>query len=94
MTMIQSFKHKGLRNFFETGAVSGINPSHARRLKIILQRLHAAVRAQDMNTQGMDFHKLRGNLVEFYSVSVNANWRVIFKFKFGHAQEVDYVDYH
>jgi proteic killer suppression protein len=71
--MIRSFKHKGLKRFFETGLTTGINAKHARRLKIVLQRLHAATYAQDMNTPGMDFHKLQGNLLEFCSVSVNAN---------------------
>lgn len=92
--MIYSFKHKGLRNFFETGTTAGINSLHAKRLKIILQRLHAAISPQDMNTPGMHFHKLIGSLSAFYSVSVSANWRVIFKFRDGQFEDVDYVDYH
>jgi toxin HigB-1 len=92
--MIQSFKHKGLKRFFEMGVISGINTSHIRRLKIILQRLNAATHPQDMDTPGMKFHKLLGDLSGFYSVSVNANWRIIFRFVVGHVTDVDYIDYH
>jgi toxin HigB-1 len=92
--MIKSWKHKGLRQFFETGRKSGIVASHEKRLKIILQRLSAAVVPEDMNTPGMQFHKLSHNLAGFYSVSVSGNWRVIFKFNNHDAIEVNYVDYH
>ena len=92
--MIKTWKHKGLRQFFETGNKSGVLAIHERRLKVILQRLSAATRPEDMNTPGMQFHKLAGNLAGFYSVSVSGNWRVIFKFVGQNAEEVNYVDYH
>ena len=92
--MIKSWKHKGLKKFFEQGILSGIRPEHAKKLKIILQRLSAAVRAEDMNTPAMRFHRLSGELKEFYSVLVNKNWRIIFKFEGQDAILVDYLDYH
>ena len=92
--MIKSWKHKGLKNFFDTGSKSGITASHEDRLKIILQRLNAASSPDDMNTPSMKFHKLLGELKGLYSVTVNKNWRVIFKFDGTNAVEVDYVDYH
>ena len=92
--MIKSWKHKGLRLFFETGKKSGILAVHEKRLKIILQRLNAAVNPDDMNTPSMKFHKLTGNLLGFYSVTVNANWRVIFGFSGQEVVDVDYLDYH
>jgi toxin HigB-1 len=30
----------------------------------------------------------------FHAVTVSANWRVIFRFEAGNAQNVDYLDYH
>lgn len=87
-------KHKGLKRFFDTGSKSGIIASHEKRLKIILQRLHAATKPEDMNTPMMRFHKLPGDRVGFHSVTVNGNWRVIFKFDSQDAVEVDYLDYH
>lgn len=92
--MIRTWKHKGLKLFFETGRKSGIVAAHERRLKIILQQLCAAIKPEDMNTPGMHFHKLTGNFSHFYSVSVNGNWRVIFKFNGEHAEDVNYIDYH
>ena len=92
--MIKSWKHKGLKIFFDTGDKSGITANHEKRLKIILQRLNAASSPDDMNTPGMKFHKLVGNLKGFYSVTVNGNWRVIFKFDSTNAINVNYIDYH
>lgn len=92
--MIKTWKHKGLKKFFETGSKSGIIAAHEKRLKIILQRLNAIVRPEDMNTPSMRFHKLVGSLAGFYSVTVNANWRVIFQFNGQDAEVVDYIDYH
>ena len=69
-------------------------PAHEKRLKIILQRLNAAIAAKDMNTPGMNFHELKGDLKGFCSVSVSGNWRVIFEFEDNDAHLVDYLDYH
>ena len=92
--MIISWKHKGLKKFFETGSKSGINAQHAKRLKIILQLLHAAVSFDDLNIPGMNFHSLKGKLKSFFAVSVSGNWRVIYKFINSDAADVDYIDYH
>ncbi len=92
--MIKSWKHKGLKLFFETGKKSGIFVAHEKKLKIILQRLNAAIKPDDMNTPSMKFHKLTGKLSGFHAVTVNANWRVIFGFQNQDAVDVDYIDYH
>lgn len=92
--MIKSWKHKGLKHFYETGSTKGIQSKHATRLKIILQRLDAAIEPSDLNLPGMQFHPLKGELNGHYAVSVNGNWRVIYKFESGHAILVDYLDYH
>ena len=92
--MIKSWKHKGLRDFFETGVMSGIQAAHKTRLKIILQRLSAAVKADDLNLPGMRFHPLIGKQKGYFSVTVSANWRVIYKFENNDAILVDYLDYH
>jgi len=92
--MIKSWKHKGLKLFYETGSARGIQVQHAVRLTIILQRLDAAIKPDDLNLPGMKFHSLKGQYKGYYSVSVNGNWRVIFKFENGHAILIDYLDYH
>ncbi len=92
--MIKSWKHKGLKQFYETGSLKGIQAKHQLRLKIILQRLDAAICSEDLNLPGMRWHELKGKLKNFYSVTVNGNWRVIYKFEGKDAILVDYLDYH
>jgi toxin HigB-1 len=92
--MIMSWKHKGLKLFFETGSIRGIQSKHKTRLKIILQRLHAATIADDLDLPGMRFHQLTEKLTGHFSVMVNANWRIVYKFEGQDAILVDYLDYH
>jgi proteic killer suppression protein len=47
-----------------------------------------------MDLPGFRLHPLKGQMKGFWAVAVRANWRVIFRFVEGHAEEVDYVDYH
>jgi proteic killer suppression protein len=92
--VIKSFKHKGVERFFTTGNKKGIQPDQARRLKLILFRLHTAEKIHDMNFPGSDLHQLKGKLKGLWAVKVSGNWRVIFRFERGNAWEVDYDDYH
>jgi len=92
--MIQSFKHKGLERFFVKGSTSGIQSAHSKRLRLILGWLHAATAPQDMNLPGLFFHQLSGEYRGRFSVRVNGNWRVTFKFDGPDASIVDYEDYH
>lgn len=91
---IRTFKNKGLKKFFDTGSKSGILPALAFKIELILDRLDAAVEPRDMNFPGSDFHPLKGDLKGFYSVHVNGNWVIIFRFEKGDVFEVDLVDYH
>ena len=92
--MIKSWQHKGLKLFYDTGSPRGIQVKHKVRLTIILQRLDAAIKSDDLNLPGMRFHKLKGKFKDFYSVSVSGHWRVIYKFEGKNATLVDYLDYH
>jgi proteic killer suppression protein len=92
--MIQSFRHKGLRRFFETGGVAGIQASHASRLRMLLAALDTARFIDDMDVPGFRVHPLKGSGRGRWSVWVNGNWRVTFEFRDGHAYVLDYEDYH
>ena len=92
--MIKSFEHKGLQAFFDTGNKAGIQPHHAPKLARLLARLHAAKVPEDMNVPGWRLHPLVGSLAGHYSVFVNGNWRLTFRFDDGDAVLVDYQDYH
>jgi proteic killer suppression protein len=93
--MIKTFKHQGLRNFYETGSKSGIQPHHASRLKVILTAMSVAKAPADLKAAvTFKAHQLSGELNEYWSLSVNANWRIIFKFDGDDIELVDYLDYH
>jgi proteic killer suppression protein len=38
--------------------------------------------------------KLKGNLKDFYSIRINDQWRIVFKWNNGNAEQVKVVDYH
>ena len=92
--MIKSFRHKGLKKFYTTGSKAGIQARHAPKLKRILGLLGAATKAEDINLPGFRLHPLTGKQEGFYSVWINGNWRVIFRFTGEDVELVDYLDYH
>ncbi len=92
--MIESIRHKGLREFFSSGSMAGVQAKHAARLRLILGRLNAAREPKDMDLPGLRLHKMSGNLEGFLSVEVSGNWRVIFRFEGPDVFDVDYLDYH
>lgn len=92
--MIRSFRHKGLRQLFETGNARGVTAAHVQRLLDILDLLNAAARPGDMDFPGSFLHPLKGRLKGYWAVRVSGNWRVTFRFEDGDAWDVDYVDYH
>lgn len=92
--MIKSFRHKGLETFFYTGSKKGIQPSHANRLRLQLAMLDSAVGQDDMKLPGWRLHALTGDLAGHWSVTVNGNWRMTFRFEGKDAELVDYQDYH
>jgi len=92
--MIKSFRHKGLRQLFETGSTSGVQASHVKRLRMQLVALDTAKVIADMDVPGFRLHRLKGALQARWSVSVNGNWRITFEFKDGNAYVLDYEDYH
>ena len=83
--MIQSFRHKGRGRFFETGSAAGIQPKHAKRLRMLLVALDTALTIDDMDVSGFKLHPLKGKEKGRWSVWVNGNWRVTFEFRDGHA---------
>jgi len=92
--MIASFKHKGLRKYFETGNASGIQASHKKRLKLQLTALDTATKIEDMDIPGFGFHPLKGSRKGIWSIKVSGNWRITFKYEDGNIYIVDYEDYH
>ncbi len=92
--VIKTFRHKGLRKFFETGSTAGIKPGHKQKLRIRLTALDTAACIDDMKAPGWRLHSLKGDRAGLWAIDVNKNWRIVFDFKDGNAFVVDYEDYH
>jgi proteic killer suppression protein len=92
--MIESFRHKGLRQLFENDNANGVSAEHVRKIKQILAVLHAAQAVDAVRLPTFGLHALKGDLKGFWAVTVRANWRIIFRFEDGKALDVDLVDYH
>ncbi|MBT8441884.1 MAG: type II toxin-antitoxin system RelE/ParE family toxin [Gammaproteobacteria bacterium] len=92
--MIKSFRHKGLQLFFETGKKTGIQASHAGRLRMQLAALDSAITVNDMRIPGYRLHRLKGRSKKRRSIWVSGNWRLTFEFDRGDVSILDYEDYH
>ena len=92
--MIRSFKHRGLKRFYQRGDRSGIRPDLVDTVQEILTALDRAATPQALNLPGYRLHPLKGDLQGFWSVTVRANWRIMFRFEGAAAFDVELIDYH
>lgn len=92
--MIKHFRHKGLKLFFEKGKTSGIQKKHQKRLTMQLAALNTATKIDDMDIPGYSLHLLKGKKKDFWSITVNKNWRLTFQFCDGDVYILNYEDYH
>ena len=92
--MIKSFRSKALKRLWERDDVSKLPPDRVERIRVILDRLDAAVEAKAMQLPGLGFHQLAGSMKGRFAVAVSANWRITFAFDGEHAADVDFEDYH
>jgi toxin HigB-1 len=92
--MITYFRHKGLEKFFLTGGKAGIQPRHAARLRELLTALHAALSLEDLERPSWRLHPLKGDKIDHWAMTVQANWRLVFRFDGQHVELLDYLDYH
>jgi toxin HigB-1 len=92
--MVRSFRHKGLQRLFQHDDGSKLPPDMVARIRLILSTLHAAQAIEAMDIPAFRLHPLKGKLQGFFSVTVRANWRIIFRFEGSEAFDIDFVDYH
>lgn len=92
--MITGFRHKGLETFYRTGSTRGIQAAHANKLGNILGLLDVAAVPDEMALPSFKLHPLKGQMKGHWSVWVNGNWRVTFRFVGSNVELVDYQDYH
>jgi proteic killer suppression protein len=92
--MIRSFRHRGLKRFYERDDASQIHAAYRKKIARILADLDSARMPQDMDFPGLRLHPLTGDLKGFWSVTVSANWRIIFRFDVTDVVDVALIDYH
>jgi proteic killer suppression protein len=92
--MIKSFRHKGLKEYWETGNTKGIPAQLAKKIDSRLAVIDDAKEIEDINYPGFDLHELKGDRKGTWAVKVSGNWRITFKFIDGDAYELNLEDYH
>lgn len=92
--VIVGFRHKGLKRLFEKDDASGIRPDLVDRIRTILMQLDESATIEDMRLTSFHLHPLKGDRKGFWSVTVRANWRIIFHFNSGEVDDVELIDYH
>ena len=78
----------------EQGDASKLSVPNVTRIEVILNRLNAATRPEQMNAPGLRFHTLKGREKGRYAVDASGNWRITFAWDGEDAVEVDLEDYH
>lgn len=92
--MIKTFKHKGLKELFETGKTAKIDKQLLAKAIRMLDALNRAKKPQDMNIPGYDFHSLKGFNPLRHTTHVNGPWCITFEFDANDAAKVDFEQYH
>jgi toxin HigB-1 len=92
--VINSIRSKPLKRYWERDDASKLPPDRVPRIAMILDRLDASLKPEDMNLPGFQFHQLAGKSKGRYAVSVSANWRITFGWDGEDAVDIDFEDYH
>lgn len=93
--MLTSFGDKDTKKIWEGERVKGL-PIKIQELG--RRKLRMLNNSQDLNDLQIPpsnrLEKLKGNLKDFYSIRINNQWRIIFKWNNGNAEQVEIIDYH
>ena len=92
--MIRSFRHRGLKRFFERDDRSLIGSDLHDRVEAMLAQLDVASSPEAMRIPNYRLHALNGDLKGYWSVTVKTNWRIIFRFEGEDVWDVELIDYH
>lgn len=93
--MIKSFRDGRTHELFELGFSSGVPADLAWRVVKRLGRIEIARSVGELGfPRGFRLHKLHGDRAGQYSIAVNRQWRICFRFEDGDAYDVEFCDYH
>ena len=91
--MIKGFVNKGLKEIFVGGSTAKINKRYHERIIDLLDILHAATSPADL-TGVAQFHRLKGDRKDTWSMHVSGNWVLTFRFDGRDVTDVNFEDYH
>jgi toxin HigB-1 len=83
-----------LERLYERSGRTRLGPEMVGKIENILAVLDRAGRIEAVNLPGFRLHAVKGDLASFWSVTVRANWRIIFRFEDSNAFDVELVDHH
>ncbi len=93
--MIVSFGDKTTQKIWDGEWVKGFSTDIQETARRKLRMLNNSFDIKDlMIPPSSRLEKLKGNLKDFYSIRVNDQWRLIFKWENGNAFSVELIDYH
>lgn len=93
--MIISFGSKDTKKIWEGEWVSRLSTSLQEMTRRKLRMLNNSQSMADLLIPPSNrLEKLKGNFKEYYSIRINSQWRIIFKWSSGNASDVEIVDYH
>ena len=93
--MIQTFADKEAQQLFVTGKSKRLAPDLIRRAIRRLEYINLAKTLDDLRVPpGNRLHALKGDREGQFSISINDQWRICFRFIDGDAYDVRITDYH
>ena len=93
--MLTSFGNKHTQKIWEGERVKGLPTEVQEIARRKLRMLNNSQNLTDLMIPPSNrLEKLKGTLKNFYSIRVNDQWRIIFKWNNGNADEVELIDYH
>ena len=93
--MIRTFADRETERFYTTGRTRRLPPDIRKRAAMRLTQLNAAIRIQDLRLPPSNrLEALSRDRSGQWSIRINDQWRVCFRFESGDAFDVEIVDYH
>lgn len=93
--MLISFGNKETKKIWEGERVKGFSTEIQEIARRKLRMLNNSHDINDLMIPPSNrLEKLKGNLKDFYSIRINNQWRIIFKWNNGNAEGVEVIDYH
>ena len=93
--MLISFGNKETKKIWEGERVKGFSTEIQEIARRKLRMLNNSHDINDLMIPPSNrLEKLKGNLKDFYSIRINNQWRIIFKWNNGNAEDVKVIDYH